>query len=44
MPALDEGDLVYMPSTAPGISIGQAHRQLQTTDGILKQFPEVVLR
>ncbi len=41
MPPLDEGSLLYMPSTMPGISIGEAQRLLQVTDRIVKQFPEV---
>ncbi len=41
MPALDEGSLLYMPSTMPGISIGEAQQLLQATDRIIKQFPEV---
>jgi copper/silver efflux system protein len=41
MPPLDEGALLYMPSTMPGISIGEVQRLLQTTDRIVKQFPEV---
>jgi copper/silver efflux system protein len=41
MPPLEEGSLLYMPSTMPGISIGEAQKLLQVTDGILKQFPEV---
>jgi Cu(I)/Ag(I) efflux system membrane protein CusA/SilA len=41
MPPLDEGTLFYMPSTMPGISIGNAAKLLQTTDGIIGQFPEV---
>jgi Cu(I)/Ag(I) efflux system membrane protein CusA/SilA len=41
MPPLDEGTLLYMPSTAPGISIGNARTLLQTTDRLIKQFPEV---
>jgi len=41
MPPLDEGTAFYMPSTMPGISIGEAQKLLQTTDGILRQFPEV---
>jgi Cu(I)/Ag(I) efflux system membrane protein CusA/SilA len=41
MPPLDEGTLLYMPSTMPGISIGEAERLLQVTDRTLKQFPEV---
>jgi len=41
MPALDEGALLYMPSTMPGISIGEAQNLLQATDRIIKEFPEV---
>jgi Cu(I)/Ag(I) efflux system membrane protein CusA/SilA len=41
MPPLDEGTLLYMPSTMPGISITEAERLLQVTDSTLKQFPEV---
>jgi len=41
MPPLDEGTLLYMPSTLPGISIDNAQRLLQTTDRIIRQFPEV---
>ncbi|HYK90597.1 MAG TPA: CusA/CzcA family heavy metal efflux RND transporter [Acidobacteriota bacterium] len=41
MPPLDEGSLLYMPSTMPGISIGEAHKLLQITDRIIRQFPEV---
>jgi Cu(I)/Ag(I) efflux system membrane protein CusA/SilA len=41
MPPLDEGVILYMPSTMPGISVGQAQQLLQTTDRILARFPEV---
>jgi Cu(I)/Ag(I) efflux system membrane protein CusA/SilA len=41
MPPLDEGTLLYMPSTLPGISVTEAQRLLQTQDRIIKQFPEV---
>lgn len=41
MPPLDEGSLLYMPATMPGISIGEAKKLLQVTDRIIKQFPEV---
>ena len=41
MPPLDEGAILYMPTSVPGISIAQARRVLETTDQILKQFPEV---
>ncbi|HHK42394.1 MAG TPA: efflux RND transporter permease subunit, partial [Planctomycetaceae bacterium] len=41
MPPLYEGDLLYMPTTLPGISITKARELLQQTDRIIKQFPEV---
>lgn len=41
MPPLDEGDLMYMPTTYPGISIGQARQLLQQTDKLIKTIPEV---
>jgi copper/silver efflux system protein len=41
MPPLDEGTILYMPSTMPGISITQAQVLLQDTDRILMRFPEV---
>ena len=41
MPALDEGDLLYMPTTMPGISITEAKNLLQQTDRIIRTFPEV---
>jgi len=41
MPPLDEGVLLYMPSTLPGISETEAQRLLQVTDRIIKRFPEV---
>lgn len=41
MPELEEGDLLYMPTTLPGISIGAAQGLLQETDRIIKGFPEV---
>jgi Cu(I)/Ag(I) efflux system membrane protein CusA/SilA len=41
MPPLDEGALLYMPSTMPGISISEAQKLLQLTDRVIKQFPEV---
>lgn len=41
MPPLDEGDILYMPTTDPGIGIGKVRDLLQQTDRILKQFPEV---
>ncbi|MFZ0932048.1 MAG: CusA/CzcA family heavy metal efflux RND transporter [Syntrophobacteraceae bacterium] len=41
MPPLDEGSLLYMPTTVPGISVAEAQRVLQIQDKILKSFPEV---
>ena len=41
MPPLDEGDILYMPTTFPGISITKARELLQQTDKIIKTFPEV---
>jgi Cu(I)/Ag(I) efflux system membrane protein CusA/SilA len=41
MPPLNEGTILYMPSTIPGISITQARQMLQVTDKIIKSFPEV---
>src|SRR5450432_2694698 len=41
MPPLDEGSLMYMPSTLPGISVTQAQQLMQVQDRIIKQFPEV---
>ncbi|HEV8493691.1 MAG TPA: CusA/CzcA family heavy metal efflux RND transporter, partial [Candidatus Angelobacter sp.] len=43
MPPLEEGSILYMPSTAPGISLTEAQKVLQVTDRVLKQFPEVDL-
>ena len=42
MPPLDEGTLLYMPSTLPGISVMEAQKLMQTQDRIIKQFPEVL--
>lgn len=41
MPPLYEGDLLYMPTTLPGISVTRARELLQQTDKIIKAFPEV---
>ena len=41
MPPLDEGDMLYMPTTFPGVSITKAKELLQQTDRILSTFPEV---
>ncbi|MDA3916561.1 MAG: efflux RND transporter permease subunit [Deltaproteobacteria bacterium] len=41
MPPLNEGDLLYMPTTLPGISITKAKELLQQTDKIIQKFPEV---
>jgi len=39
---LDEGSILHMPTTLPGIPVTEAGRLLQTQDRILKSFPEVV--
>jgi len=41
MPPLNEGDLLYMPTTLPGISVTKARELLQQTDKIIQRFPEV---
>jgi len=41
MPPLDEGDLLYMPTTLPGLSAGKASELLQQTDRMIRQVPEV---
>lgn len=41
MPPLDEGDILYMPTTFPNISIEEARQQLRRQDEVLKSFPEV---
>ena len=41
MPPLDEGDLMYMPTTYPGVSVDKAREMLQHTDRMIKQVPEV---
>jgi len=41
MPPLDEGDLLYMPSMLPGVSITEARQVLQATDAMIKELPEV---
>jgi Cu(I)/Ag(I) efflux system membrane protein CusA/SilA len=41
MPPLDEGALLFMPTTLPGISVAEAQRLMQTQDRILMRFPEV---
>jgi Cu(I)/Ag(I) efflux system membrane protein CusA/SilA len=42
MPPLNEGDILYMPTTLPGISVTEAQRLMETQDRILRTFPEVV--
>ena len=42
MPTLNEGTLLYMPTTLPSLSITKAAEILQTQDRIIKSFPEVV--
>jgi Cu(I)/Ag(I) efflux system membrane protein CusA/SilA len=41
MPDLNEGDIMYMPTTLPGISIGKAQQLLQQTDKLIYSVPEV---
>ena len=41
MPPLDEGTLLYMPSTMPGMSVTEATRLLEAQDKIIRGFPEV---
>lgn len=41
MPPLDEGTLLFMPTTMPGISVGEAQNLLQVTDRIIRSFPQV---
>ncbi|STY78839.1 Cation efflux system protein cusA [Legionella wadsworthii] len=41
MPDLDEGDLLYMPTTFPGVSVGKAQEILQQTDKLIRTAPEV---
>jgi copper/silver efflux system protein len=42
MPPLNEGTILYMPTTLPGISVTEAARLLETQDRIIRSFPEVV--
>jgi Cu(I)/Ag(I) efflux system membrane protein CusA/SilA len=42
MPPLNEGDILYMPTTMPNISVEQAKQYMQYQDRILKSFPEVI--
>lgn len=42
MPPLEEGTLLYMPSTLPGISVAEAQKLMQTQNRIIKKFPEVL--
>lgn len=41
LPKINEGDLLYMPSTLPGVSPAEAAALLQTTDKLIKTVPEV---
>ncbi len=41
MPAMEEGDLLYMPSALPGLSVGKAQELLQQTDKLIASTPEV---
>ncbi|PYQ12945.1 MAG: CusA/CzcA family heavy metal efflux RND transporter, partial [Acidobacteria bacterium] len=42
MPPLDEGSLLYMPTTVPGLSVTEAEKLVQTMDEMIKEVPEVV--
>jgi Cu(I)/Ag(I) efflux system membrane protein CusA/SilA len=42
MPRLNEGTILYMPTTLPGISVAEASQWLQAQDRVLMSFPEVV--
>jgi Cu(I)/Ag(I) efflux system membrane protein CusA/SilA len=42
MPPLNEGGILYMPTTFPGMAVTEAQRLMSTQDRILKQFPEVI--
>jgi Cu(I)/Ag(I) efflux system membrane protein CusA/SilA len=42
MPPLNEGDILYMPTTFPGISIEAARQSMQYQDRVIKSFPEVL--
>jgi Cu(I)/Ag(I) efflux system membrane protein CusA/SilA len=42
MPPLNEGDILYMPTTFPNISIEQAKQYMQFQDRVIKSFPEVI--
>jgi len=42
MPPLDEGDLMYMPTTYAGVSVGKAREIVQQTDKLIKTLPEVI--
>jgi Cu(I)/Ag(I) efflux system membrane protein CusA/SilA len=41
MPPLNEGTILYMPTTLPGLSVAEASRLLQAQDEVLRSFPEV---
>ena len=41
MPPLNEGDVLYMPTTLPNVSLAEAERQLQLQDRVFRSFPEV---
>jgi Cu(I)/Ag(I) efflux system membrane protein CusA/SilA len=41
MPPLNEGTILYMPTTLPGISVTEASKLLQTQDAVIKTVPEV---
>ena len=41
MPPLNEGTILYMPTSLPGMSVQKSSQILQTQDRVLKEFPEV---
>lgn len=43
MPPLDEGDLLYMPTTLPSVSVDEAAEILRITDGLIRAMPEVAI-
>ncbi|HEV8335808.1 MAG TPA: CusA/CzcA family heavy metal efflux RND transporter [Candidatus Polarisedimenticolia bacterium] len=42
MPPLDEGSLLYMPTTVPGLSVTEAEKLVQTMDEMIREVPEVI--
>ena len=44
MPPLNEGDILYMPTAVPGMSVTEATQTLQIQDRMLRKLPEVEIR